>query len=111
MLTMSSAELVKSARRRCGLSQRRLAVRAGTSQAFISRIEQGDVSPTIDTLRRLLLVMGDDLVIASRRAESDRDHDGPASDEHRGLSMDERLERGLAFSAFASELHGQARGS
>ena len=61
MLTMSSAELVKSARRRCGLSQRRLAVRAGTSQAFISRIESGEVSPTIETLRRLLLVIGEDL--------------------------------------------------
>jgi transcriptional regulator with XRE-family HTH domain len=111
MPTMSSAELVKSARRRYGLSQRRLAVRAGTSQAFISRIEQGDVSPTIRTLRRILLVMGEDLVIASRRLQSDGDHDGPAADEHRGLSMDERLERGLAFSAFAAELHGQALGS
>jgi transcriptional regulator with XRE-family HTH domain len=108
---MSSAELVKSARRRCGLSQRRLAVRAGSSQAFISRIESGEVSPTIETLRRLLLVMGEDLVIASRSHASDRDHNGPASDEHRRLSMDERLERGLAFSAFAAELHGQARGS
>ena len=111
MLTMSSAELVKSARRRQGLSQRRLAVRAGTSQAFISRIEQGEVSPTIRTLRRILLVMGEDLVIASRRLQSDRDDDGPASAEHQGLSMDERLERGLALSAFAAELHGQARGS
>ena len=108
---MSSAELVNSTRRRYGLSQRQLAVRAGTSQAFISRIEQGHVSPTVETLQRLLLVMGEDLVVASQRRESDRDHDRAASDEHRALSMDERLERGLAFSAFAAELHGQARGS
>lgn len=59
--------LIWSTRKRLGLSQRRLAVRAGTTQASISRIERGLVSPTFTTLRELLLAMGEELVLEARR--------------------------------------------
>lgn len=51
--------LLREARKRSGISQRRLALRAGTSQDAISRIERGVESPTIERLARLLLVMGE----------------------------------------------------
>ena len=47
---MTAAELLRDARRRHGLTQRQLAARARTSQAAISRIERGLVSPTVGTL-------------------------------------------------------------
>src|SRR4051812_39991395 len=60
---MDAGNLVRAARRRHGLDQRSLARRARTSQAQISRIEQGDISPAVDTLRRLLESMGERLVL------------------------------------------------
>jgi Predicted transcriptional regulator with C-terminal CBS domains len=55
---MVPKDLVRTARRRAGLSQRALARRAGTAQSVVARIEAGDVSPTWDTLTRLLEASG-----------------------------------------------------
>src|ERR1700756_379696 len=63
---MTPAELVRNARNRHGLSQRALALRAGTTQAWISAIERGNARPSVETLSRLLLVMGEELVLDSR---------------------------------------------
>jgi transcriptional regulator with XRE-family HTH domain len=60
-----AADLVKAARARSGISQRRLALRAGTSQDAISRIERGVESPGVERLRRLLLAMGEDLKLVA----------------------------------------------
>jgi transcriptional regulator with XRE-family HTH domain len=49
------------ARARHGVSQRRLALRAKTSQDAISRIERGVESPTLERLAHLLLVLGERL--------------------------------------------------
>jgi transcriptional regulator with XRE-family HTH domain len=68
---MTPAELVRSARGRHGLSQRALALRASTTQAWISAIERGQAHPSVETLRRLLLVMGEELVLDSRPVTSD----------------------------------------
>ena len=40
------------------MSQRRLAMRAGTSQDAISRIERGVEAPTLDRFAQLMLVLG-----------------------------------------------------
>jgi transcriptional regulator with XRE-family HTH domain len=53
--------LVRDARQRHGLSQQRLARRCLTSQRHISRIERGEVSPSVETLERLLRAMGERL--------------------------------------------------
>jgi transcriptional regulator with XRE-family HTH domain len=68
---VTPAELVRNARNRHGLSQRALAVRAGTTQAWISAIERGQARPSVETLRRLLLVMEEELVLDSRPLTSD----------------------------------------
>jgi transcriptional regulator with XRE-family HTH domain len=49
---------LREARERQGLSQRRLAVRAGTSQDAISRIERGVEAPTLERFAQLMLVLG-----------------------------------------------------
>jgi transcriptional regulator with XRE-family HTH domain len=55
------------------LSQRRLALRAGTTQAAVSRIERGIVSPTFTTLRELMLAMGEEPVLGARRLPTEWD--------------------------------------
>lgn len=50
--------LLREVREQQGLSQRRLALRAGTSQDAISRIERGAEAPTLERLAQLLLALG-----------------------------------------------------
>lgn len=57
--------MVREARRRHGLSQQRLARRCLTSQRHISRIERGEVSPSVETLERLLRAMGERLELTA----------------------------------------------
>jgi transcriptional regulator with XRE-family HTH domain len=92
---MSPGELLLSARRRHGLSQRRLALRAGTTQAWVSAIERETAQPTVEMLRRLLLVMGDKLVLSTERLHGDADHDPIAFAAARRLTPDERLAEAL----------------
>ena len=54
----TAAILLRSARKRAGLTQRALAASTGMPQASISRIESGTISPRTDTLQRLLGVCG-----------------------------------------------------
>jgi transcriptional regulator with XRE-family HTH domain len=70
---MSPAQLIRSTRERAGLSQRQLALRAGTTQAAVSRLERGLVSPTFETLRQLMLVMGEEPVLSAQRLPIDWD--------------------------------------
>jgi len=55
------AELLLQARTRAKLSQRELARRAGTTQSVVARIENGQTSPTFETLERLLAAAGERL--------------------------------------------------
>ena len=55
---VNAGALLRETRIRNGLDQRTLARRAGTTQAQVSRIERGAVSPGVDTLARLLAAMG-----------------------------------------------------
>lgn len=100
---MTAAELITNARRRHGLSQRSLARRAGTTQAWVSAIERGSAHPTVEMLRRLLLVMGEDLVLDSRPTPGDAEHDPVAFADNRRRSLEERLNEGLAWMALTVE--------
>src|SRR5215210_8415434 len=51
---MDAARMLRYARRRAGLSQRELAVRAGVPQPAVARIESRRVAVRVDTLERLL---------------------------------------------------------
>ena len=46
------------ARKATGLTQKQLSERAGIAQGDISRIENGNANPSINTLKRLAIAMG-----------------------------------------------------
>jgi transcriptional regulator with XRE-family HTH domain len=104
---MTAAELVRSTRERQGLSQRTLALRAGTTQAAISRIERGLVSPTFATLHELMLAMGEEPVLSSRRLPRKWDPAHMAST--RARSAEERLALALSWNRMAGRLAAAGR--
>jgi transcriptional regulator with XRE-family HTH domain len=84
------------------LSQRRLALRAGTTQAAVSRIERGIVSPTFTTLHELMLAMGEEPVLGARRLPTDWDPAHMASTLAR--PPEERLALALSWNKMAGRL-------
>jgi transcriptional regulator with XRE-family HTH domain len=66
---MPAASFLTYARQKANLSQRELGRRAGVTQATISRIEDGLISPRFDTLERLLESCGFQLEAVPRRGE------------------------------------------
>jgi transcriptional regulator with XRE-family HTH domain len=103
---MTPAELVRMTRERKRLSQRRLALRAGTSQSAIARIERGEEEVTWPRLRALMVAMGEEPVLSSRPLESRYDAGDLVA--QRSMSPAARLESGLAFDKLASELAAAA---
>jgi transcriptional regulator with XRE-family HTH domain len=99
---MTPAELVRTTRERKRLSQRRLALRAGTSQSAVARIERGDEAVTWPRLRSLMLAMGEEPVLSSRPLASRYDAGDLLRD--RAMSPESRLANGIAFNEFAAEL-------
>ncbi len=55
---MDGGGIIRAARERQGVSQRGLAVRAGTSQGYVSQVERGEVSPSVEAVSRLLACLG-----------------------------------------------------
>jgi len=68
---MRPSELIRTVRRRRGLTQRALAGLAGTSQPVISAYEAGRRDPTFGTLRRLIAAAGEQLVVSAEPVGSD----------------------------------------
>jgi transcriptional regulator with XRE-family HTH domain len=58
---MRSADLIREARLRAGLTQYQLAERSGRDRSVIARWEQGTVAPSIETLVELVRACGFDL--------------------------------------------------
>ena len=68
---MEPGALVRTVRRRRGLTQAELARRARTSQPVISAYEGGHRDPSIGTLRRLVAAAGEELRVSARPARPD----------------------------------------
>jgi transcriptional regulator with XRE-family HTH domain len=58
---MRSADVIREARLRAGLSQSQLAERSGRDRTVIARWEQGVVSPSVETLVEIVRACGFDL--------------------------------------------------
>lgn len=103
-MTEKPGLLLREARERHGVTQSELARRAGTTQSAISRIEKDRVSPTVETLRELLSLVGEDLSIASSAAPAGRALSRPST---RMLEDFIRRHRGMAarVAAYADELN------
>lgn len=104
---MEPGELIRAVRTRRGLTQSALARRAGTTQTAISRLESGGRSPTVETLRRLLQVMGEDLQLdaSSLRRAHDPDH----LRAELALTPTQRLERAFAWMRLNTAIRSGAR--
>lgn len=103
---MTPGELLRSARRRHGLTQRQLAARARTSQAAISRVERDLVSPSVATLANWLDLMGEELELAA--TPIDYGHDRTLNQQQLALSPNQRLDRMISFANFSLRNRGVA---
>lgn len=99
---MGPGELIRERRLKHGLSQRRLAHRAGTSQSAIARIERGDEDVSWKRLESLLLALGEEPVLSSKRVWTR--YDAWDMEEARKRPPELRLAEGLALNEFSSEL-------
>jgi transcriptional regulator with XRE-family HTH domain len=93
----NASVLLREARARSGISQRRLALRAGTSQDAISRIERGVESPTLERLTNLLLVLGERLELNVVPLAEPKGHSAQ-------LTPSERLREAASWNLVASHL-------
>ena len=103
----SPGELLREARRRHGLTQQQLARRARTSQAAISRIERGLVSPSVAMLERLLQLAGEQLTLGAEPLEDGIDR--TLIRENLERTPEERIEHIASLSRFVDEIRGSAR--
>lgn len=62
--------ILKSARRRAGLTQAELARRLGVSQAAVAKLERPQANPTIATLDQALRMTGRRLVLATESVKA-----------------------------------------
>jgi len=104
---VDAAELIKRARRRHDVSQSTLALRAGTDQAAISRIERGRVSPSVATVQRLLAAMGEDLKLTAEPIE--REYDPLHLRAALERTPAERLELAISWNRLAGNLTDAGR--
>jgi Helix-turn-helix. len=80
------------------VSQARLAMRASTTQSAISRIERDRVSPSVETLRSLLHLVGEDLRLEAVASNSGVDRS--MIRERFRSSPAERVAYGMQFADF-----------
>lgn len=107
-MELEPGRLLREARIRHGLSQERLAIRAGTTQSAISRIEQERGSPTVRTLEELLQLIGEDLVLAVEKRDSGIDL--TLNRANLELTPEQRVRRGLEFADVVRRNRGGEKG-
>lgn len=99
---MTPGQLIRERRLAHGLSQERLARRARTSQAAISRLERDEVSPSLQTLEEILLALGEEPGMATRPLRGD--HDPAHLADMVARSPEERVELAWSWNRFAGEV-------
>jgi transcriptional regulator with XRE-family HTH domain len=103
---MTAGELLLQARRRHGVTQAQLAARARTSQAAVSRIERGLVSPSVGTLATLLDLLGEELQLSA--TPIDYGHDRTLIRRNLEMSVGDRIRHGTDFANFVLRNRGAA---
>lgn len=102
--------MIRDARRRHGLSQSALARRARTSQRQVGRIERGEISPSVETLVRLLATMGERLELRAAPGPRDNRSDEELRHDLRELSASERVAQTAALSRTLTTLAARRDG-
>jgi transcriptional regulator with XRE-family HTH domain len=101
--------LIREARQRHAISQQTLARRAGTTQKHISRIERGDISPSVATLARLLAAVGERLELNATPGLRDNRSDEELRADYEQLTPSERLAQTAALSRTLTGIASGAR--
>jgi transcriptional regulator with XRE-family HTH domain len=99
---VNPGEIVRQRRITNGLTQAQLALRARSTQAAISRLERGELSPTFETFERLLAVMGEEADVEVRRTPADFDRARLAT--LRARTPAERLSLAISWNRLAGRL-------
>lgn len=97
---MTFGELLRLTRRARGLNQHDLARRAGTTQTYVSRVERGVVSPSEQTMRRLLAAMAMELEVSARPVSAGNERPARLRADFESLSAEERVEQAMEVSDF-----------
>ena len=106
MLDSGVGGWVRELRGRHGLTQSQLAYRAGTSQQAVSRIEAGEVSPSVALLERFAASCGEQVTLDSRPREVPFE-DAQLAEQAR-LSVATCLELAASWNRLAGEITGRA---
>jgi transcriptional regulator with XRE-family HTH domain len=104
---MLSADLIREARLRAGLTQAELGKRVGRPQSSIARWERGAVTPSFETLRELIRSCGFELMF--RLANYDNSYVLDV-EQYLDLSPAERLDYAVQREDFYSQIRGAAVG-
>ncbi len=89
-MTSYGGDLIREARRRAGLTQAELAIRAATTQSSVARWESGRTAISLDDIRRLVRLCGFELeLMLVPRDDSDSAQATRLAD----LSGQERMDR------------------
>jgi len=102
---MISADLLREARLRAGLTQKELGERAGRPQSQIARWESGRVEPSLETLRKLIHACGLELTYGLANYD---DSYVPYIERLLELSPQARVEDALEREAVFGEIRGAA---
>jgi len=94
-------QLIRERRLANGLTQAQLALRAGSTQAAISRLDCGGLSPTIETIENLLAVMGEEAEVVVRRSPLECDENRLRT--LRSRAPADRLAQAIAWNRLAAE--------
>jgi transcriptional regulator with XRE-family HTH domain len=96
-----SADLLREARLRAGLSQAELGKRVQRSQSQIARWERGDVKPSLETLRELIRACGLELTFGLATYDDSYDE---WIERYLALAPEERIEQAIARAAEVREI-------
>jgi transcriptional regulator with XRE-family HTH domain len=102
---MFSADLLREARLRAGLTQAELGRRVHRSQSQIARWERGDVKPSLETLRELIRACGLELTLGLANYD---DSYVPYIERLLKLTPQGRIEDALEREAVFGEIRGVA---
>lgn len=105
---MDAGQVLRQSRVASGLDQAGLARRAGTTQAYVSRVERGVVSPTVQTLSRLLNAMGLRLGASVEPLPNGNVSTDELRRDFRQLGPADRIEQAIELSGFLTEVEASA---
>jgi transcriptional regulator with XRE-family HTH domain len=93
-----TGQLIRQVRTRHGISQQTLAHRASTTQKHVSRIECGEISPSVSTLARLMAAMGERLELSAIAGPRDNRSDQELRADFQELTPSDRIAQTAALS-------------